>query len=1276
MPVNTVSLRDRQGRIWPTKPTVSPSGVVSVLKNVAAPMNDEEDGIAGASGKQKKLTAACLNDAGDAMVTCDARGILTLFQLTKNRYVQLHNLGGVVTAMKFSSLRRGELTVATRDGTIYVFDTDAKRLLATLKNAHKQAVESISFHPRNAVMITASVDGINIWDLKKWTKLKTLGAGSGICTASFNAKGTSLLVAFKDDTVVSWSTGTYEVQGIYKLPSMDRPYSIQTLATSPDGRYLLAGGQSQDMYLWETASKQLISCIEVPKTVSYILNAVFLPDSKRAAILGDDGRMMFLQVAGMSGISAKIDMELGRKRSAIIGFAVDSACNYCSCTMSDGSIVLYDVTVAKKYNAKVRQAALRMGSTVEEVDRKLPMYDPNVSKAQRPEYDAPEPPSVVLVPKYPRPVFPPAPIASPDNPVPGVPTEEKTLATEVPAILKKPESGLGVQPAATIESRALARDEQSAIAIMSELPKEKKAPSSGLVNKVFGEKTKARPQGRARKRQTAARKQQPVRPIDQEKIEKRLSRGRLIALLRSYGTYPEKYRLLIWTFLLQLPRNEQAYGLLTKRGGHPNYTNLSESYPIRDQRLLRRLQKQLSAMAHWSPVFSNLSYLPALAFPFTKVFGADSLGSFETIVSFVLNWCDGWFETFPHPPIPVLAHVERLMAHHDQPLLDNLVARGIDARTYAWRIMRTLFTEVLSRDEWLQLMDHVLTHADEPCLLAIGVVAYLKQFRSAIIGAGSNEEIEAFLHRQNPISMEAFVKSIYHLRSKTPAELIPPRSEGSAANFPLMQGQYPIFDRYPQYVVNFQLQERQRIEEEERVIREKTASLQNLQTRAEDLARRERDWQIQQAEFLRLEKERVEKMAEDAEIRRKDQERLARQAEERRLQQVAFLQESAERALEYQKQALEIARTRGDLETKVATEEQEAALKSREKEEELLALEFQSLQQVHEMQYKRKVDDDLAKLKSEFDAEQTQAQLAHERAMRDMKLDDERRAALLKARTDELANRASELEVERVRRDLSAQQAKTTLEHEAKLAAAERDRILRSAKLDGALAADEEIEQKARRQRILFEEEDREQKMMAMELKRWREEQNTKRAALIEEEEQRLRREKEAREERLNQLESLQRKREFQESILKRKSGEGAEIAEEEKRLQTILSQIEEQRAADRKQELDLLFKEQELREKSEFNKVLQETDRTIVEEERVRFDRIRAHYRNVAATADEREILKHEERMKEVVAQRQQEIMEHAAATRAQARQEEIAKLKEEFGSDADRIIAMARLR
>jgi hypothetical protein len=47
-------------------------------------------------------------------------------------------------------------------------------------------------------------------------------------------------------------------------------------------------------------------------------------------------------------------------------------------------------------------------------------------------------------------------------------------------------------------------------------------------------------------------------------------------------------------------------------------------------------------------------FLPEFAFPFVKLFGPRAESSFEALVMLLLNWCKGWFELFPNPPVPLL----------------------------------------------------------------------------------------------------------------------------------------------------------------------------------------------------------------------------------------------------------------------------------------------------------------------------------------------------------------------------------------------------------------------------------------------------------------------------------------------------------------------------------------------------------------------------------------------------------------------------------------------
>ena len=144
-----------------------------------------------------------------------------------------------------------------------------------------------------------------------------------------------------------------------------------------------------------------------------------------------------------------------------------------------------------------------------------------------------------------------------------------------------------------------------------------------------------------------------------------VNRKRLQTMYEHHHEFPKKYRLLIWRFLLRLPENTENYHTLLQRGMHPSVANLKAKCPLRSQRLLRRLERLLSCLAHWSPLFAEVSFAPAFVFPFAKAFGNDEISAFETIVTFIVNWCSSWFETFPAPPVAMLSRIERILHFHD-----------------------------------------------------------------------------------------------------------------------------------------------------------------------------------------------------------------------------------------------------------------------------------------------------------------------------------------------------------------------------------------------------------------------------------------------------------------------------------------------------------------------------------------------------------------------------------------------------------------------------------
>ncbi|KAM5281257.1 TBC1 domain family member 31 isoform 6-T6 [Ctenodactylus gundi] len=260
---------------------------------------------------------------------------------------------------------------------------------------------------------------------------------------------------------------------------------------------------------------------------------------------------------------------------------------------------------------------------------------------------------------------------------------------------------------------------------------------------------------------TSGRVQRPVRPKEsKQKIQTRilkqdltgnsenkenelsdgLNRKRLQSLLRGYGEYPTKYRMFIWRSLLQLPENHTAFSSLIDKGTHVAFLNLQKKYPIKSRKLLRVLQRTLSALAHWSSIFSDTPYLPLLAFPFVKLFQNNQLICFEVVATLIINWCQHWFEYFPNPPINILSMIENILAFHDKKLLQHFINHDITSQLYAWPLLETVFSEVLTREEWLKLFDNVFSN--HPSFLLMTVVAYNRCSRAPLLNCTLKDDFE------------------------------------------------------------------------------------------------------------------------------------------------------------------------------------------------------------------------------------------------------------------------------------------------------------------------------------------------------------------------------------------------------------------------------------------------------------------------------------------------------------------------------------------------------
>ncbi|XP_068592005.1 TBC1 domain family member 31 [Cebidichthys violaceus] len=402
-----------------------------------------------------------------------------------------------------------------------------------------------------------------------------------------------------------------------------------------------------------------------------------------------------------------------------------------------------------------------------------------------------------------------------------------------------------------------------------------------------------------------------------------LNKKRLVSMLKAFGEYPAKYRMFVWRSLLCLPENHAAYSSLTDKGLHSAYLALHEKYPIKSHKLQRGLQRVLSALAHWAAIFGEVEYLPLVAFPFVKLFQNNPMLCFEVVATVIVNWGQHWFEYFPNPPLNILSMAENVLAHHDKELLQHLVDCGITSQLYVWPLLETLFSEVLTRDEWLRLFDNIFSN--HPSFLLMACVAYVTCCREPLLLCSQKQDFEYFFHHRNNLDLGAMIKEAYRLMGGTPAD-IHPRNMLSDLT-PLTNGQYPVFNHYPEFIIEYQSREREKIRlQEVEYLRER----QEVSALHTDFVRRQAEeeaYYAQQELLQKAEEQRRNILAQEEEKLTQQRAKLAAMKRELKVKELQLLDATKRRFLKHQQdlRASQVQRLDQEISRKMDLRERETA---------------------------------------------------------------------------------------------------------------------------------------------------------------------------------------------------------------------------------------------------------------------------------------------------------------------------------------------------------------
>ncbi|GJQ76162.1 hypothetical protein Trydic_g1907 [Trypoxylus dichotomus] len=284
------------------------------------------------------------------------------------------------------------------------------------------------------------------------------------------------------------------------------------------------------------------------------------------------------------------------------------------------------------------------------------------------------------------------------------------------------------------------------------------------------------------------------------KINGVLDNEKLRSILNEFGQFPEDYRAIIWARLLRLPNNQRLYNALINIKPKVPIADFERKYPIESKMALKNLKKVVSNMANWSPFFAEVDYLPEFAFPFVKVFRNDPVACFEAVCTIVANWCQYWFEYFPLPPVNILAIIENVLLEHKPQLLKHFAKHNITSKIYAWPILQTVFSEVLTARDWLILWDHILIN--EPSFFLLAVVAFNLINTHVLLKMNYAQDIKRFFHTQNFLDIKKLISKTYDLLNNT-SEKNHPRQYLSYFT-PIKIGEYPQFSEYPAAAHAFQ----------------------------------------------------------------------------------------------------------------------------------------------------------------------------------------------------------------------------------------------------------------------------------------------------------------------------------------------------------------------------------------------------------------------------------------------------------------------------------------
>ncbi len=163
------------------------------------------------------------------------------------------------------------------DHSIFVWNVASGEQLFVLEG-HKGTIRNFAFSPNNQAFVSASNDDIiRLWSVEDGKEIaQFVGHDKSVTDVSWLPDGKRFVSTSYDATVRVWEVATKEE--MMRMSVEDRGW-MYTVAVSPNGRYVIQGGDDQLGRVWDLETGELVMTLK--GHTERIWSAEFSPDGKR-----------------------------------------------------------------------------------------------------------------------------------------------------------------------------------------------------------------------------------------------------------------------------------------------------------------------------------------------------------------------------------------------------------------------------------------------------------------------------------------------------------------------------------------------------------------------------------------------------------------------------------------------------------------------------------------------------------------------------------------------------------------------------------------------------------------------------------------------------------------------------------------------------------------------------------------------------------------------------------------------------------------------------------